>query len=103
MRPGGAGRAVRGPPGPELLHEVERDAEHHDAGDDDAAGDVARERGDRRRREQQEDERVAEAGEELQHHRPFAVRAQDVGAVFGLAPAGFGLVEARDRASEFGQ
>ena len=81
--------------GAELLHEVERDAEHDHDDDDDEARDVPRERGNRRGGEQEDDEGIAEPGEELQHDGPLVAGSQDVRTIGVDASGSLGLVEAR--------
>ena len=54
---------------PNLLDEVEDDAEHDDTNDDDEACHVTSRRGHRTRDEKDDDQRIAEAGEELKPAR----------------------------------
>ena len=66
---------------PDFLDEIKGNAEHDDGNDDDKACDVAGCRGQRARDKQDDDQRIAEAGEELQPKRRTLDCRSVVGAI----------------------
>ena len=67
-------------PGTVLLHEIQRHAHEHDQRDDDGAGAIPGQCGQRAGGQQHQHQRVAQMGQELQQHRPLPGWLQPVGA-----------------------
>ena len=78
-----------------LLDKIQGDAQENDAGDDEEVGDLPGKRRNRAGHEEDDDQRILEAGEELQQQRPFLPLAEQVGAESGKPCFGLGTRQAR--------